>query len=634
MRKLISLLLLTLSLPAFAQSVLTIDTQKCVWRAGDNPAWAASTLDETGWQPYSQWKLNPDQFRIWVRCHLDATPLSTLPQPAIQVSLWAAYELYVDGALTGSAGNIGSGNFSMNTVRSFPLSFAALHPVTIALRITFRLATKLPLGPLPPLELAAGTDPVLRGQRAVRLLAESEPNLGPAIGFNLVGVLGVIAFVLFVYDPTRRELFLLALCSICAAFTFLNYLSASALVAYPSTVYLAAWSVFSLVALVTRPVFFFALARRRMPSILWILTALSVLLYVATGICAFLPPGQALWLGVFSNRYLESPHFLTMMATYTAPFFAFWPYSQITRRMWPLVGMCLFWGATMVALFAVRATGLGGIPGIPDFNSRWGPAVSETRALVEVCAMVTLFALLFREQRQIALDRAVLAGEMQAASEIQRMLAPASLDCAPGLNIEVAFHPMREVGGDFYLCRVLPDGRQRILLGDVSGKGAAAAMAATLLLGAATTRDADPVSELLAQLNRVLRESRVGSLATCLCADIAADGVVTIANAGHLPPYCGGEELKTEAALPLGVAADATYNEALFALSPGDTLTLISDGVVEARSQSGELFGFDRARAVSIHSAAQIAKAAQSHGQEDDITVLTLTFAPVGVAHA
>jgi serine phosphatase RsbU (regulator of sigma subunit) len=193
---------------------------------------------------------------------------------------------------------------------------------------------------------------------------------------------------------------------------------------------------------------------------------------------------------------------------------------------------------------------------------------------------------------------------------------------------------MREVGGDFYLCRILSDGTQRVVLGDVSGKGSAAAMAATLLLGAATARDADPPSELLAQLNRVLRESRVGSFATCLCADIAPAGAVTIANAGHLPPYCGGDELKTESALPLGVAADAAYTETSFALSSGNTLTILSDGVVEAQSQAGELFGFDRTRAISGQTAEDIATTAKSFGQQDDITVLTLTFAPVGVAHA
>jgi hypothetical protein len=634
MRKLFLQLVLALSLHASAQGVLTIDTQQCVWHPGDNFEWAEPTLDETGWQPYSQWKLNPDQSRIWVRCHTDLTSLQQVDTPAVQVSLWAAYQFYVDGSLTGSAGNIRSGNFSMNTVRSFSLSSAALHPTTIALRITLHLAKKLPVSALPPLKLYAGADSALRGQRAVRLLAQSEPDLGPAVGFSVAGVLGLIAFGLFLYDPARRDLFFLALVSICSACTFINYLFVSALAAYPSIVYLAAWSVSALVAVAARPVFFFALAGRRMTLIFWILNAFGVLFYVATGFCAFLPPAQAIWIDLFSFQYLALPNSLTQMATFAAPFFSFWPYSLITRRMWPLAGLCLFWAATGVMYFAVRAASLAGISGIPDLVSKWEPALNETRALVEVCAMVALFVLLFREQRQIALERASLAGEMQAASEIQHMLAPTDIESAAGLSIEVAFHPMREVGGDFYLCRVLSDGRQRILLGDVSGKGAAAAMAATLLLGAAATRDADPPSELLAQLNRALRESRVGGFATCLCADIAVDGTVTIANAGHLPPYCEGEELKIESALPLGVAADATYTETSFALSPGDRLTFLSDGVVEAQSPAGELFGFERTRAISGQAAEEIAATAKRFGQQDDITVLTLGFARAEVAHA
>ena len=62
-------------------------------------------------------------------------------------------------------------------------------------------------------------------------------------------------------------------------------------------------------------------------------------------------------------------------------------------------------------------------------------------------------------------------------------------------------------------------------------------------------------------------------------------------------------------------------------------ITILSDGVVEAQSATGELFGFDRTAAISTQSAESIAAAAQQFGQEDDITVLTLTFAPAEVLH-
>ena len=165
----------------------------------------------------------------------------------------------------------------------------------------------------------------------------------------------------------------------------------------------------------------------------------------------------------------------------------------------------------------------------------------------------------------------------------------------------------------------------------MSGKGAAAAMTAAVLLGAAQGRNADSPTALLEHLNPVLTNMRLGGFATCLCAELSATGTLTLANAGHLPPYRNGEEMELDSGLPLGITADATYNEVTFDLSPGDSLTFIPDGVVEARNASGELFGFDRTAAISHQAAEEIASAAQSFGQEDDITVLKLHFAPAEV---
>jgi serine/threonine protein phosphatase PrpC len=74
--------------------------------------------------------------------------------------------------------------------------------------------------------------------------------------------------------------------------------------------------------------------------------------------------------------------------------------------------------------------------------------------------------------------------------------------------------------------------------------------------------------------------------------------------------------------------ADPDYDEVNFELAPGESLTFLSDGVVEARNSSGDLFGFDRAREISALPAEQIARAAVEFGQQDDITVLTFSLAP------
>ena len=83
--------------------------------------------------------------------------------------------------------------------------------------------------------------------------------------------------------------------------------------------------------------------------------------------------------------------------------------------------------------------------------------------------------------------------------------------------------------------------------------------------------------------------------------------------------------------MPLGISMEVDYAETTLQLQPDDSITFLSDGVVEARRADGELFGFERTQAISGHSPQEIADTAQEFGQEDDITVLKLTLAPVGV---
>ena len=101
-------------------------------------------------------------------------------------------------------------------------------------------------------------------------------------------------------------------------------------------------------------------------------------------------------------------------------------------------------------------------------------------------------------------------------------------------------------------------------------------------------------------------------------------GTLRIANAGHLAPFCNGKEIQMPGALPLGLYKGAVYEESTVTLEPSDRFTLLSDGVVEAQSGTGELFGFDRTCQISANTAQSIAEQARRFGQTDDITVLTL----------
>jgi serine phosphatase RsbU (regulator of sigma subunit) len=188
--------------------------------------------------------------------------------------------------------------------------------------------------------------------------------------------------------------------------------------------------------------------------------------------------------------------------------------------------------------------------------------------------------------------------------------------------VDSVYDPANEVGGDFYHLQVVGDDGLLVVIGDVAGKGLKAAMNVSMLMGALRkTTDRSP-AKILQSLNRVLAGS--DSFTTCQAALFRANGELTIANAGHIPPYLNSQEVALPGGLPLGVLPEINYDEVRLYLHPGDRLLLVSDGVVEARNPSGELFGFDRVHNLSSQSAFYVAEAAKEFGQEDDITVLTV----------
>ena len=229
-------------------------------------------------------------------------------------------------------------------------------------------------------------------------------------------------------------------------------------------------------------------------------------------------------------------------------------------------------------------------------------------------------------QRMMALD-------VKQAQEVQQMILPEARSTLPGLIVESEYRPAREVGGDFF--QVIPnndDGSLLIVAGDVAGKGLQAGMLVALLVGAIRTAASfttDP-KFVLSELNERLL-GRNNAQATCLAMRIGADGAVTLANAGHMAPYLNGEVIQMEGALPLGMVEQVEISVMRFRLKESDNLVLLSDGVVEAMDADGQLFGFDRVLELlsTAKSAAEVANAAQSFGQEDDISVISVTRIPM-----
>ncbi|HEX4020671.1 MAG TPA: SpoIIE family protein phosphatase [Acidobacteriaceae bacterium] len=247
-------------------------------------------------------------------------------------------------------------------------------------------------------------------------------------------------------------------------------------------------------------------------------------------------------------------------------------------------------------------------------------SISQIAAILSLGIITVLLVRRFlRSQR----EREQWKLEMEQARHVQSLLVPTTAPRTPGFAVESVYLPASSVGGDFFQVQSADDGSLLVVVGDVSGKGLQAAMTVSTIIGALRDYPTHNPAEILTHLNRVLH-GRVGGFVTCCALLLSPDGELTLANAGHLPPYLNGAEIAMEGSLPLGPVANAEFPVMRFRLAEGDTLTLISDGIVEAQNEHKELFGFARTGELMLQhkSAVEIAAVAQQFGQEDDITVL------------
>ena len=247
--------------------------------------------------------------------------------------------------------------------------------------------------------------------------------------------------------------------------------------------------------------------------------------------------------------------------------------------------------------------------------------VLRTALFLAIVYAVLRYAIDYRK-RQNALER-----EYQNAKEVQQVLVPEALPAVPGFNMASAYRPAREVGGDFFQILPMESGGALVVIGDVSGKGMPAAMTVSLLVGTVRTlaHYTQSPGEILTAMNYRMLNRSAGGFTTCLVVRVDRDGKLTIANAGHLAPYLNGHELAVHGGMPLGLEPTLSYAESTFLLREDEQLTMLTDGVVEARNRQGELYGFQRTAEIATGSADAIANVAREFGQEDDITVLTLS---------
>jgi HAMP domain-containing protein len=251
-----------------------------------------------------------------------------------------------------------------------------------------------------------------------------------------------------------------------------------------------------------------------------------------------------------------------------------------------------------------------------------GPIPIHFASIADFTGMLAIVIIIFARFLRIQRDRERASSELEAARNVQELMIPQEKLLTPGFEVDSVYDPATEVGGDFFHIDVPPDGGMLVVIGDVAGKGLKAAMNVSMVMGALRQSIERSPAKILEALNRVLLGSE--SFTTCQAAWFSTNGELVIANAGHLPPYLNSQEVILPGGLPLGVLPGNSYDEVRLYLHPGDRILFLSDGVVEARQGSGELFGFDRVHNLSNQSAFYIADAAKEFGQEDDITVLTV----------
>ena len=380
-----------------AQTIVAISPQQCVWHAGDNLAWAASNLDESGWKPYAGWKLNPSQPRIWIRCHTDLGALRGTAHLALQASVPAAYELYGNGQIIGEAGELRSGNFSVDTIRSFPASDSLLapQPVTLAARITYAYPEFSGYMDASPLVIQAGDQQILDALRAAEVLSRIHRYLNYVVFFAIIGVLAFVLFGVFLFDRTRRDLLLLSICSLGLAVLYAARYYTATLASYPVTLDLAIYTTAAAVVILSRTWIAFVLAGRRMPLFFWIVVGLDTM-RSAVAVCgAFLPLTWSLGLAAVVARTYNTSIYANLICT-AAPFVAFWPYTRIRRPMIPIAALCMAWGAFMMVFFVSGAASFSG------HISNFASFLVSVELFVTLCVIILLMGLLLRDQQRNA----------------------------------------------------------------------------------------------------------------------------------------------------------------------------------------------------------------------------------------
>ena len=223
------------------------------------------------------------------------------------------------------------------------------------------------------------------------------------------------------------------------------------------------------------------------------------------------------------------------------------------------------------------------------------------RTITTLAAQIAIAIENARLYEEIAKQERRLERDLAMARELQFRLLPPSRPQLANLEIAAKFSPARAIGGDLYDFIKYSQSRMAFVIGDISGKGAPAAIYAALVSG--ILRSHAPMepgpAEMLAAVNYSLAERRIDGQFCSLIYSVWDDQNLTlqVANSGlPRPIYChkGKTQFIEATGLPLGLFDDAEYDEFTFQAEPEDLFVFFSDGILDATNRAGDLFGRTR----------------------------------------
>lgn len=614
------------------------------FHTGDNPAWAQPGFDDSSWTDMDMTLVDgqPDSVPGWTERGFHGYSGFAWYRLTVQVrggsgkrlslkmpdSVDDAYQVFVNGVQIGQFGKFRGNSVTAygSLPRAFPLpSDVRNGTATIAIRLWMDSATPFSspdAGGLhgPPL-LGYADD--IGGQ--VRLDIDDTAHVyASAFLESLILIMALLmAAGLYWLDPQEEAYFWLAL--VCLVTLLRNSITLLANFTTPmgqtqaailsevlaSPIRIGLWVMFW--------AYWFQLPKvRRIHAIVWTLVAL---LAIATAMMR--PPLYGQTIPVRASGILIPAQLLLKLALGALLGVVAYMGFRRSRAEGGMAGAAVM--LAFVALFQreLLLIHIGLSTTVFGFAVSLGTISTILSLLIITVMLLTRFVRSQRLQEQWKM-------EIEQARSIQQVLIPEHLPAIKSMRIRSEYHPMREVGGDFF--QIVPldnQGSALIVVGDVTGKGLQAGMLVSLIVGAirmAVQETTDP-AHILSLLNDQLAE-REHSSATCEVLRISANGAVTLSHAGHPPPYLNGTEVGMEGALPLGMVAGISFPSQSLQLQPGDELTMMSDGIAEAQDSRGQLFGFERVHEMMSGGATaeDIAAAAIRFGQADDITVLQVQW--------